>query len=93
MTFDYLKSIVFWFLSHKKVLFLTFSKAFIAVFILGTTGVLQDVISGNYTTAKDALTALVVGSLAAGLHAVEVYFKSGNLPTAITTNLKARLGK
>ncbi|MDE1868337.1 MAG: hypothetical protein KGI08_11605 [Thaumarchaeota archaeon] len=51
----------------------TFYLAFLGVLVLGVTAVLADVNAGHWSTAKDALLALVTAAALAGGKAVEVF--------------------
>lgn len=52
--------------------FHTFWQAFLAVFVLGLTPVIRDVLStGTLSGSKSALLALVVAAVAAGLSALK----------------------
>lgn len=50
----------------------TFLRTFAVTFALGVSGVLS---SGHYTSAKDALLALMVASVVAAAHSVEILTK------------------
>lgn len=57
----------------------TFWQAFLGVFVLGVTSVLSNLLStGNFSTAKSALVALVSAAVAAAFAAVKALLVSRN---------------
>ena len=69
-------------LFFKKV-GLSFARAFVAVFALGITGVFSSLgESGtDFSTGKEALVALIVAAIAAGLRAAQALFTTLESPT------------
>jgi hypothetical protein len=51
----------------------TFYQAFIAVFVVGFTAVLNSVLNGDIETAKIAILSLLSASLAAGISALKTF--------------------
>lgn len=50
--------------------FKTFVQAFLAVFIVGLTPIIQGITNAGWSGSKAALVALVTGAIAAGISAV-----------------------
>lgn len=51
----------------------TFWQSFIAVFIVGLTPIVQNVLNGNIDLAKAGIIALITASVAAGFSALKTY--------------------
>lgn len=72
----------FWNSEGRRVVH-TFWQSFLAVFILGATGILSNVLNThNLADAKSALVALVVAAAAAGLAAIKAAYVSQKNGTA-----------